>query len=62
MIQMMLWPLIDIFFSKNNQNNHVCSNDWDDFIGMCEPPDVEPDDISEANSQNYSAIGVGKDK
>ena len=29
---------------------------------MCEPPDVEPDDISEANSQNYFAIGVVEDK
>ena len=45
-------------FFKNNHNNHVCSNDLDDFLGICEPPDVEPDDISEANSQNYFAIGV----
>ena len=45
-------------FCKNNQNNHVCSNDLDYFIEMCEPPDVEPDDISEAKSQNYFAIGV----
>ena len=29
---------------------------------MCEPPDVEPDDISEANSQNYFAIVVVEDK
>ena len=29
---------------------------------MCGPPDVEPDDISEANSQNYFAIGVPEDK
>ena len=50
------------FFSKNNQNNHVCSNYWDGFIGTSEPPDVEPYDISEANHQNYSTIGVVKDK
>ena len=48
---------MDIFF-KNNQNNHVYNNDLDYFIGMCDPPDVEPDDISEANSWNYFAIGV----
>ena len=29
---------------------------------MCNPPDLEPDDISEANSQNYFAIGVVEDK
>ena len=46
------------FFSKNNQNNHVCSNDSYDFLGMCDPPDFEPDDISEASYQNYFAIGV----
>ena len=46
------------FFSKNNQNNHVCSNDSDDFLGICDPHDVEIDDISEANYQNYFAIIV----
>ena len=51
-----------ILFSKNNQNNHVCRNSSDDFLGMCDPPDVEPDDISEANSHNYLAIGVVEDK
>ena len=34
----------------------------DDFLGMCDPTDVEPDDISEANSHNYFAIGVVEDK
>ena len=29
---------------------------------MCDPPDVEPDDISEANYHNYFAIGVVEDK
>ena len=29
---------------------------------MCNPPDLEPDDISEANSQNYFSIGVVEDK
>ena len=53
---------MEIFISENNQNNHVCSNDSDDFLGMCDPPDVEPDDISEANSHNYFAIGVVEDK
>ena len=51
-----------IYISKNSQNNHVCSNDSDDFLGMCDPPDVEPEDISEANSQNYFETGVLKDK
>ena len=37
------------YFSKNRQNNNVCSNYSDDFFGICDPPDVEPDDISEAN-------------
>ena len=49
-------------FSKNNQNNNVCSIDLDYFPGMYDPRDVEPDDISEANSQNYFAIGVVEDK
>ena len=40
----------DLLFSNNSQNNHACSNDLDDFLGMCDTPDVEPDDISEANS------------
>ena len=53
---------VDGFFSRNNQKNHVCSNDLDGFIGIFDPPDVEPDDISEANSHNYSAIGVVEDK
>ena len=50
------------FGSKNSQNNHVCSNDSYDFLGMCDTPDVEPDDISEANYQNYFAIDVVEDK
>ena len=29
---------------------------------MYDPPDVEPDDISEANSQNSFGIGVVEDK
>ena len=29
---------------------------------MCDPPDVEPDDISESNSQNSFAIGVVEDE
>ena len=29
---------------------------------MCDPNDVEPDDIPEANSLNYFAIGVVEDK
>ena len=62
MIQMMMWPLMKIISSKKIKNNHLCNNDLDDFIGMCDPPDIEPDDISEANSQNYFAIGVVEDK
>ena len=50
------------YFSKNNQNNHVCINYSYGFLGMCNPPEVEPDDISEANSHNYFAIGVVEDK
>ena len=53
---------MEIFFSKNNQKNHICSNDSYDFFGICDPPDVEPDDISEANSHTYFAIGVVEDK
>ena len=37
---------------------YVCINYLDDFLGMCDPLGVEPDDILEANSQNYFAIGV----
>ena len=51
-----------IFVSKNNQNNHVFINYLDGYIGMFDPPDIEPDDISEANSQNYFAVGVVEDK
>ena len=29
---------------------------------MCDPPDVELDNISESNYQNYFAIGVVEDK
>ena len=29
---------------------------------MCDPPVVEPDDISETNSHNYFAIGVAEYK
>ena len=53
---------MEIFFSVNNQNNHVCINYSDGFLGMCDPPDVEPDDIPEANSQNSFAIGVVENK
>ena len=50
------------YFSKKNQNNNVCRNDSDDFLGMCDPPDIEPDDILEYHSQNYFTIGVVEDK
>ena len=49
-------------FSKNNQNNHVYRNDSYDFLVICDPPDVKPNDISEANSQNSFAISVVEDK
>ena len=29
---------------------------------MCDPPDIEPHDIPEANSQNYFAMSVVEDK
>ena len=29
---------------------------------MCHPPDVEPDDITQANDYNSFAIGVVEDK
>ena len=32
MIQMMMWPLKEIIFSKNNQNNHGYINDLDDLL------------------------------
>ena len=50
------------FFCKNNQNNHVCSNYSDGCLGMCDPPDVEPDDVSEANPHNSFAIGAVEEK
>ena len=40
----------------------MCRNDSDDFLGMCDPPDVEPDDISEANFHKYFTIGVVEGK
>ena len=61
MIHMMMRLLLEIF-SKNNQKNHVCSNDSDDFLEMCGPPDIEPDDISEANSHNSFANVVVENK
>ena len=50
------------YFSKNYQNNHLFRNDSDGFLGICDPPGIEPDDISEDNSQNSFAIGVVEDK
>ena len=61
-IQMMMWLLMEFFYFNNNQNNHVCSNDSDGFLGICDPPDVEPDDILEANFQNSFAVGVVENK
>ena len=52
---------MEIFYN-NNQNNHLCSNDLDGFLGMCDPPDVKPDDISEANYHNSFGMGVVEDK
>ena len=49
-------------FSRNSQNNHVCSNDLDKKIGMSEPPDVEYDYVSKDNSWNSFVIGVVEDK
>ena len=40
-------------FSNNNLDNHVCSNYLGDFLGMCNPSDVELDDISEAKYQIF---------
>ena len=61
-IQMMMRLLMEMSPSKNNQYNHLFRNDLYYFLGMFDPPDVEPDDISEANSQNSFAIGVVEDK
>ena len=52
----------DYFFSKNKQNNNICSKYLDDFLEICDRPDVEPDYMSEANYQNYFANGVVEDK
>ena len=49
---------VDLLFSNNSQNNYACSNDLDDFLGMCDPPGVEPDYISESNYHNFFVIGV----
>ena len=46
------------FVSNINQNNHVFGNYLDTFIGVCDPPDIEPDDLSESNYYNYFVIGV----
>ena len=48
---------MEIIFSNNNQNIRVCRNDLYGFLGICDPPGFEPDDTSEANSQNYFAVG-----
>ena len=52
----------DLISLNNRQNNHAFSNELDDFLGMCYPPDVEPDNISESNYHNYLTISVGEDK
>ena len=57
-----MWPLMEINFSKNNQNNNVWRNDSDDFLRRCDPPDVGHDDISGANTQNSFAVGVIEDE
>ena len=51
-----------LLFNHNSQYNHACSNDIDGFFVMCDTPDVEPIDISEANSCNLFVIGVVEDK
>ena len=48
----------DFLFFNNSQNNHACRNDLYSFIGMCDPDNVEPHDISKADSQNSFAIGA----
>ena len=53
---------MDIFPPNNNQNNNVRRKFLDYFLVICDLPDVEPDDISEANSPNSFAIGVVEDK
>ena len=61
-IQMIIRLLMDMFSSKNNKTNHVCCNNLGDFLGLCDPPNFELDNISEANSQNSFEIGVVEDK
>ena len=54
-----------IFFWRDiikELEKNVCSDDLYDFLGMCDPPDVEPDDTSEANYQNSFVIGIVEDK
>ena len=48
----------DFLSSNNSQNNHACRNDLYSFIGMCDPDNVEPHDISKADSQNSFVIGA----
>ena len=50
------------FLNINNQKNNVCRNDLDDFFGMFDPPDIEPDDILEAKYHNSFSIGVVEHK
>ena len=62
MIQMMMWPLMEIIFSNNNQNNHVCRNYLDYFLGMCDPPDFDFEGILEANSRIFLRLVLLKIK
>ena len=50
-----------VFFLRITKK-YVCINYLDDFLGMCDRLGVEPDDILEANYQNYFAIGVVENK
>ena len=43
------------FFIRITTTKNVRRNDLDDFFGMCDPPDVESNDIPEANYQNLCA-------
>ena len=49
------------YFYKKEEKN-VNSNDLYDYLGMCDPMDVEPDDISEANYQSSLAFGIVEEK
>lgn len=52
----------DYLFSNNKRENNNHMDDTEDYLGMCDPPDLDTDEFSEIGSQNSFEIGVVNDE